>query len=729
VHLKVVYSSPVTPPPAPGDSALRALLAPRAIAVLGASDDPVKIGGRPLAFLLRYRFSGPVYPVNPSRKTVQGLPAYASIADVPGPVDLAVVVVPAEAVEPALEAAAAHGVRAAIVFSSGFAEVGPAGREAQARLTALARRTGLRIVGPNCQGIAHLPTRLMATFASGFLDEPLCIGPIAMVSQSGAMAGMLYELARTQGLGLNYWVSTGNEADVQAADILAEVVTDGETRVACCYLEDVKDAARFRDALARAHRHGVPVFVLKSGRSAQGRRAAASHTGSLAGEDAVYDAVFRDWGALRAADPADLLRLPQAFLRYTEAGPRVAILSNSGGLGVLSVDLCVDLGLVPAEFAPETTAGLRAALPDFAAPQNPVDLTAQILTDPGMLMRVLPLLEADPGVDMIVFQVALFGAATDVARFAQDVGRVAAATRKVVAMSCPQPHVVARFREAGVLAFDDSTVALRSLACLADVTRRRPRWRARLAAAAAAAPGRPAAAPIGAAPRASTNGFLSEWESRQRLEPFGLPLVASRLVADPETAVKAADMLGYPVVVKICSPDLPHKSEVGGVALALGDAAAVREATRRILETVAARAPHAHIDGLLVQRHVSGDLELALGVKQDPVFGPVVMVAAGGVLVETLRDFRLLVPPFDAEAAEEALRALRIAALWDGARGRAPLDLAATVALLVRLGEAARSLDAARVTEMDLNPVRVGGRGAGATILDALLRLDLDAQR
>ena len=720
----------MTPPSAPGDPGLRALLAPRAIAVLGASDDPVKIGGRPLAFLLRYRYAGKVYPVNPSRKTVQGLPAFASIAEVPKPVDLAVVVVPAEAVEPALEAAAAHGVRAAIVFSSGFAEVGGAGREAQARLTALAHRTGLRIVGPNCQGIAHLPTRLMTTFASGFLDEPLCIGPIAMVSQSGAMAGMLYELARTQGLGLNYWVSTGNEADVQAADILAEVVADGETRVACCYLEDVKDAARFREALTRAHQHRVPVFVLKSGRSAQGQRAAASHTGSLAGEDAVYDAVFRDWGALRAADPADLLRLPQAFLRYAEAGPRVAILSNSGGLGVLSVDLCVDLGLIPAEFSAETTAGLRAALPDFAAPQNPVDLTAQILTDPGMLMRVLPLLEADPGVDMIVFQVALFGAATDVARFARDVGGVAASTRKVVAMSCPQPHVVALFREAGVLAFDDSTVALRSLACLAEVTRRRPRWQARLAAVAAAPAPTPTIPPSpGAAPRVSVEGFLSEWESRRRLEPFGLPLVASRLAADPDAAAAAADALGYPVVVKICSPDLPHKSDVGGVALGLGDGAAVREAARRILDTVAARAPRARVEGLLVQRQAEGELELALGVKRDPVFGPVVMVAAGGLLVETLRDFRLLVPPIDAEAAEEALRALRIAALWDGVRGRPPLDLAAATELLVRLGEAARALAAAGVTEMDLNPVRVGPIGAGASILDTLLRLELDAQR
>ena len=402
---------------------LSAVFRPRAIAVVGASDDPVKIGGRPLAFLLRHGYAGRVFPVNPARATVQGLPAFPSIGAIPEDVDLAIVVVPAERVLESLEEAAAKGVRAAIVFSSGFAEVGDAGRVAQARL--------------------------VATFASPFLEPGLATGPIAMVSQSGAMAGMIYEMARAAGLGLNYWVSTGNEADVQAAEILAEVVEDEDTRVACCYMEDVKDAGRFRRALARAHRRGVPVFVLKSGRSAVGRRAASSHTGALAGEDAVYDAVFADWGAIRCADPAELLALPQAFLRYRETGRRVAILSNSGGLGVLSVDLCVDLGLAPAEFTPETTAALRAALPDFAAAAHPVDLTAQMLPDPGMLMRVLPALEADPGVDAIVFQIALLGAATDLGRLVGDVARVAAATRKVVAVSCPQRPVVDAFRAGG----------------------------------------------------------------------------------------------------------------------------------------------------------------------------------------------------------------------------------------------------------------------------------------
>ncbi len=455
---------------------LSAVFRPRAIAVVGASDDPVKIGGRPLAFLLRHGYAGRVFPVNPARATVQGLPAFPSIGAIPEEVDLAIVVVPAERVLESLEEAAAKGVRAAIVFSSGFAEVGEAGRVAQARLRELAERTGLRIIGPNCQGFAHLPSRLVATFASPFLEPGLATGPIAMVSQSGAMAGMIYEMARAAGLGLNYWVSTGNEADVQAAEILAEVVEDDETRVACCYMEDIKDAGRFRRALARAHRRGVPVFVLKSGRSAVGRRAASSHTGALAGEDAVYDAVFADWGAIRCADPAELLALPQAFLRYREAGRRVAILSNSGGLGVLSVDLCVDLGLVPAEFTPETTAVLRGALPDFAAAANPVDLTAQMLTDPGMLMRVLPALEADPGVDAIVFQIALLGAATDLGRLIGDVATVARATRKLVAVSCPQRPVVEAFRAGGVLAFDDASVALRSLACLAHATTRRARW-------------------------------------------------------------------------------------------------------------------------------------------------------------------------------------------------------------------------------------------------------------
>jgi acyl-CoA synthetase (NDP forming) len=695
---------------------LSAVFRPRAIAVVGASDDPVKIGGRPLAFLLRHGYAGPVYPVNPARATVQGLPAFPSIGAIPEEVDLAIVVVPAERVLESLEEAAAKGVRAAIVFSSGFAEVGPAGRVAQARLRELAERTGLRIIGPNCQGFAHLPSRLVATFASPFLEPGLATGPIAMVSQSGAMAGMIYEMARAAGLGLNYWVSTGNEADVQAAEILAEVVEDEETRVACCYLEDIKDAGRFRRALARAHRRGVPVFVLKSGRSTVGRRAASSHTGALAGEDAVYDAVFADWGAIRCADPAELLALPQAFLGYREAGRRVAILSNSGGLGVLSVDLCVDLGLVPAEFTPETTAVLRAALPDFAAAANPVDLTAQMLTDPGMLARVLPALDADPGVDAIVFQIALLGAATDLARLVGDVAAVTRSTRKVVAVSCPQRPVVAAFRAGGVLAFDDASVALRSLACLAQATARRARWLDRATLEAPPPPPAPAV-PAGRA----GEPFLNEWESQRLLAPFGLPLVDTVFVSAAAAAPAAAEQLGYPVVVKVCAAALPHKSDVGGVALGLADRAAVAEACRRLEANVRAAAPGVALDGLLVQRQVRGALELALGVKVDPIFGPVVLVGSGGVLIEVLRDFRLLLPPIDAAAAEEALRSLRIGPLWDGVRGSAPLDLPAAVELLQQLGEAARSLGAS-VKEIDLNPVAVGRRGEGVTVLDALVR-------
>jgi acyl-CoA synthetase (NDP forming) len=487
--------------------------------------------------------------------------------------------------------------------------------------------------------------------------------------------------------------------------------------VACTYLEDVKDAGRLREALARAHRRGVPVFVLKSGRSAVGRRAASSHTGALAGEDAVYDAVFADWGAIRCADPAELLALPQAFLRYRDAGARVAILSNSGGLGVLSVDLCVDLGLVPAEFTSETTAILRAALPDFAAAANPVDLTAQMLTDPGMLARVLPALEADPGVDAIVFQIALLGAATDLGRLVEDVASVARRTPKVVAVSCPQRSVVDAFRAGGVLAFEDGSVALRSLACLARATARRSRWLARVTET----PPAPAAPPALPAARAAGQ-FLNEWESQRLLAPYGLPLVDTVFVTAAAAAPDAADQVGYPVVVKICSAALPHKSDVGGVVLGLPDRAAVAEACRRIDAEVRAKAPGVAVEGFVIQRQARGALELALGVKTDPVFGPVVMVGSGGVLIEVLRDFRLLLPPIDAAAAQEALRALRIGALWDGVRGSAPLDLPAAVALLERLGEAARALGPV-VSEIDLNPVLVGRRGEGVTVLDALVKL------
>jgi acetate---CoA ligase (ADP-forming) len=393
----------------------------------------------------------------------------------------------------------------------------------------------------------------------------------------------------------------------------------------------------------------------------------------------------------------------------------MAILSNSGGLGVLSVDLCVQLGLEPAEFSPETTAVLRSALPDFAAAANPVDLTAQMLTDPGMLRRVLPALAADPGVDAIVFQIALLGAATDLGRLVADVAAVARGTRKVVAVSCPQRSVVDAFRAGGVLAFDDPSWALRSLACLAQATTRRPRWLDRATLDASPAPAAPRL------PAGRAGDFLNEWESQRLLAPFGLPLVDTVFVTAAGAAPDAADQLGYPVVVKACAAALPHKSDVGGVALGLGDRAAVAEACRRIEANVRAAAPSVSLEGFLVQRQARGALELALGVKTDPVFGPVVLVGSGGVLIEVLRDFRLLLPPIDAAAAEEALRGLRIGPLWDGVRGGTPLDLPAAVDLLQRLGEAARSLGGA-VAEIDLNPVAVGRRGEGVTILDALVR-------
>jgi acyl-CoA synthetase (NDP forming) len=370
-----------------------------------------------------------------------------------------------------------------------------------------------------------------------------------------------------------------------------------------------------------------------------------------------------------------------------------------------------------AELAKETVSGLAAALPEFAAAANPVDLTAQILSDPGMLMRVLPLLEADPGVDMIVFQIALFGAASDVNRFAREVASVATGTRKVVAVSCPQRRVVDIFRGAGVLAFDDGTTALRSLACLAHVTQRRQRWLARTTLSLS-----PPSVPTPRVAREPSGGVLNEWESRRLLEGFGLPLVETRFVGTAELAPAAAAEIGFPAVVKVCSADLPHKSDVGGVAVGLADAAAVAQACLTIEAEVARRAPHAIIEGFLVQRQGRGALELALGVKTDPVFGPVVLVGSGGVLIEALRDFRLLLPPVDAGAAEEALRALRIGPLWDGARGQPPLDLPAAVDLLIRLGEAARAL-ALEVEEIDLNPVLVGRRGEGAVVLDALVRL------
>lgn len=699
------------------------LVAARRVAVVGASSDPSRIGGRPVAFLLSSGFAGTIYPVNAKYAEVQGLRCYPDLASIPEPVDAAIVSVPARDVPGVIDECGRTGVKAAVVFSSGFSEVGDEGRSVQAAIVEAARRTGVRVIGPNCQGLVAVHQRLNLSFSSAFGDwgEP---GAVAVISQSGGIGGMLALLLREQGVGFSYWISSGNEADVDVAECIAFFADDPHTRVVAGYVENIRDGGRLLDAVARCRAAGKPVVLLRAGRSPQAARAAASHTGAVAAENRVAEALLAEAGVTQARDPQELLDVVYGLARTpAPAGNRVAVLSNSGGLGVIMSDTCAGLGLVLPELSAAVQQALRAFLPAFGATGNPVDVTAQILADFSLLPRSLEVLLQAPEIDTVVVALGMANRMYPVERIARDIVRVSGEARKpvVVAWVAGAPEGEVALRVAGLPVFTDSTRCLKTIAALV-ASARAPEAAARATAdrlqspaPAAGVTGGEAATILAAAPP----GPLDEHASTTVLRAHGIPAVEQRLVTTADEAVAAATALGYPVAVKICAAAIPHKSEHGLVALGLTDGAAVRAAVVDIVRRAGEHFPAARPRGLLVQRMVTGGgVEVVLGARRDAAFGPVVMVGLGGVFVEYLDDVVLARAPVTPERATRMLRALRAFPLLDGARGRPPVDQEALADALARLSHLATR---ERVSEIDVNPLIALPRGRGVLAVDALV--------
>jgi len=689
---------------------LSALFDPRSVAVLGASADAARIGGRPVANLLRFGFKDPIYPVNLRAGQVQGLAAYADIAAVPGPVDLAVLAIPAAGVPAALEGCARAGVRAAIVFSSGFGEVDADGAAAQAEVAALARRTGMRILGPNCLGMMNVASGAVCTFgqAPNFgLPKP---GGLSFVSQSGAFGTFTFVTAMQRGLPAGRWVSTGNEADIDVADCIAWLAGDPATRVIMAYMEGCRDGPKLIAALERARAADVAVVVMKVGRSRAGAAAAQSHTAALAGTDAVYDAVLRQHGAHRARSVDEFLDVGYAALvGRRPAGRRLGIITMSGGAGVLMADAAEDAGLDVAPLAAGTQAKLRAIVP-FAGVQNPVDVTGQIGNDPTLFPRFGETMLREGGFDAVVGFHAVGGL--------DPVGGAAIGDNwEALRTIFPDLPVFLSMRATAALrerletlhipVFDEPGRMVAAVAALLRFNRQ----------------GGTAPPPAGSATLKGT--ALSEAAASRLLAAAGLPMVAHRVVQTAAEAVMAAESLGYPVVLKIVSPEINHKSDIGAVRLDLADADAVAAAFAAIQAAVARHAPDAVVEGIMVAPMVRGGVEAIVGVQSDPVFGPMVMLGLGGVLVEVLHDVAFRHAPFDINAAYAMIVELRGAALLHGVRGRPPADVDALAAALVALGRFAAdnsvvSGDGA-FGAIEINPLLVLPRGQGVLGLDALI--------
>lgn len=689
------------------DDTLRYAFDPRSVAIVGASDDPNKIGGRPIHYMLKYGYRGTILPINPKRPSIQGVPAWESFAALPQVPDVAIVAVAGDGAVATVAECARAGVKVAVVIASGFGETGAEGRAVQERMVADARAHGMRIVGPNTQGMASFRTGAIANFSTLFTEIPPQVGPVAIASQSGAMSQVIYGLVRSQGIGVCHVHATGNEADVTVADIAWSLVHDPEVKLLLMYCESIADPGLLARAAAVARERDLPIVAVKSGRSASGQRAASSHTGALANEDRVVDAFLRHHGIYRVADQALLARGVEAYLHgWRPEGRRLVVISNSGASCVMAADQSESLDLPLADLAPATRAAVAATLPGFATATNPIDITAALLQNSGLFGDVLPIIAEDPAADLFFIDLPVSGTGYDVEAFARDTAAFGQKTGKPVAVGAWQPEIAKVFRDAGVAVFAHGVDALGSFAQVATHTAmmrtRRTPWPAGQAVTLPAGSGR----------------FLDEAGSLSVLAARGLPVVAHRLCRSAGEAGEAFDAIGGPVVVKACSADVPHKSEHGLVALGVGDRAAAVAAFTAQWDRLAAMG--ASQDGVIVAAMRRGLHEFMVGARIDPTFGPVVLVGDGGRNVEALGDVVVLVPPFDTAEVLAALDRLHIAPLYPGVRGEAAWDLTALAQVVIDVGRLIRDATG-EIASLDINPVIVGARGTGATIVDALI--------
>lgn len=693
-----------------GHAGLRAFFEPRSVAVVGASDRPGSVGRAVFANLVEGGFRGELWPVNPRHAEVGGRRAYADAAGLPAMPDLAVVCTPALAVSQVIGEFGAIGTRAAVVLTAGLDGKGPDGRSHSDAMMAAARQHGLRILGPNCVGL-RLPR---IAFNASFSSIPVRAGPLALVAQSGGVIVALLSWAGQRGIGLSCCVSLGNATDLTAADLLDALAEDGETRAILLYLESARDGRRFIEAAARAAR-AKPVFALKVGRASEGAAAAATHTGALAGADNVWEAALLAAGVRRLDTLQDLYGVAELLSRLPEPpSDRVTILTNSGGPAVLAVDALVAAGGSLAPLAPQTLAALDAVLPATWSRRNPIDIVGDAA--PPRYLAALEQLAADPsaGTTLVMHVPTDLAASGDVRRLCNEfaargahglvgcwIGDTGAAIERMPAFATPEQAVAAivhaaaaaRLRRA-VARAPDRTVTLPDLAALRAKLRAQHREGRRLADTA-----------------------LVE----ELLRAAGIPLAPVRIVADAAGLDAAAAELGFPVVLKVQSPDIPHKSDVGGVVTGIADAAALHAAAETILERCARLRPEARIEGFQLQRHVSARhaRELIVGITRDDAFGPVVLFGHGGTAVHVLDDTAIGIPPLDDAGAGELIARTRVARLLGAWRDWPEADLTAVRDVLSRVARLA--LDVPEIAGLDINPLLA--YPGGVTALDARVAL------
>jgi acyl-CoA synthetase (NDP forming) len=707
---------PDTATTAPVLPALERLLRPRSVAVVGASDKPGALGTTLLSNLDANGFAGAVYPINPKRETLGGRTCLPGIEALPEGVDAAVLAIPRAGVLDAVKALAARKVGGVVIFAAGFAEGGPEGLAEQREIARIAREAGMVVEGPNCLGLVNYVDRIPLTFVETDARPPAGKHAIGVVSQSGAMAAVLGTMLLARDCGVSYSVSTGNEAASGVEDYVEWLIDQDDTQVIAMIVEQFRKPERFLAAAARAAAAGKPVVLLHPGTSSAARESAATHTGAMAGDYALMRAKVTRAGVIMAETLEELGDIAEIALRCPAlpAG-HTAVLGESGAFKALTLDLAESLGLPLAPLHAADSPALRAALPPFVPVSNPLDITAQGLSEPAIYTRCLEALLDDPRVGTVLAGIIQAEAVTCAIKFPPILAAATARplTKPLIFAGLDEGAAVpaeriASLRAAGIPWFPTTERALRAITRLTQFSARDVTTTAE--------------APLAVPGLANHAGVIPEYQAKALLGPLGIPFPAGAFAASADAAVAAAEAIGYPVAMKAQAAALSHKSDAGGVILNLADAAAVRTAWDKMHASVAAYSAAITLDGVLIEGMGARGVEMIVGAKNDPEWGPVLLAGFGGVTAEILGDVRLLAADMTAEAVEAELMQLKSAAILAGYRGAPALDVPALAQLIVTLGRVLRAEPSIR--EVDLNPVILHPKGRGVVALDALMLVE-----
>jgi len=700
---------------------LERFFSPKSIAVIGASRDLPTISGQPLSHLVNHGYAGKLYPVNPRYPDILGHKCYASVAEVPETPDLALILINASRVADMLEQCGQKGVPYVIIFSSGFSEMGGEGVALQKRLVAIAEKYNIGVIGPNCQGLMNVADKAWAGFGSVFFAKDYPAGRVSMVSQSGGFGFSVLSLCSEGGLAFRQMVTTGNEIGVSSLEFIDYFVRDPHTDVIVCYLEGARDVARITEIGLKAMTAGKPILMWKVGNTDEGQKAAASHTANLGGAMALYKAAFKQTGIIQVEDIQDVVDYGRMFrCGKLPNGNRIAMITVSGGAGILMTDECVSRGMQLAKLAPETVAKLKEFVPSFGSLGNPVDVTAAIFNDLALINRTLQAIVDDPGVDCI----ALINASLQgeiATKIAHEIVAIAKTTDKPIAAAWSARDVMAKdayalLDDARIPHYKSPVRCGRAFAALSGYAEAKRRIEAQRNEQ-----------PLVLKKHESKQILKSrivdvaEYAAKKVLAEYGIAVTLEELATTREQGLAIAKKIGYPVAIKVQSPDISHKTEAKAVKLGLASDAELSAAYDEVLANAKAYNVNAQIEGVLVQEMLRGGTEAILGITNDPLFGPAVMFGLGGIFAEIMKDVSFRLAPVTPAMAREMIEEIKGYPLLTGARGRVHADVEALADAIVKLSALAVDLKD-HVAELDINPLFVMEKGKGVKAADALIR-------